>query len=106
MISLAHDASTAVRVRVTEDELSLDLADGRTVSVPLGWYPRLSHATPEERDGWELIGGGSGVHWPEVDEDVSVASLLAGRPSSERQESFRQWLAKRATKVVGATDPM
>ena len=104
MISLAHDASTAVRVRVTDEVLSLDLSDGRSVSVPLGWYPRLTCATPKERDGWVLIGGGSGVHWPEVDEDVSVASLLAGRPSSERPESFRRWLAKRANKVVGASD--
>lgn len=99
-----HDASTAVRVRVTDEVLSLDLSDGRSVSVPLGWYPRLTCATPKERDGWVLIGGESGVHWPEVDEDVSVASLLTGRPSSERPESFRRWLAKRANKVVGASD--
>ncbi len=83
----------AVRVEVTEDELSVGLADGR----PLSWYPRLVHATPEERSGWQLVGGGFGIHWPGVDEDLSVASLLAGRPSGERQESLQRWLASRRT---------
>ncbi len=86
----------ATRVTLSEDTLSVELADGRTISVPLDWYPRLMHATPAERASWRLIGGGRGIHWPEVDEDISVANLLAGQPSAESQSSFKQWLAGRA----------
>jgi len=85
----------AVRVEVSEDTLSVELADGRTIAVPVAWYPRLAHATAEERTSWRLIGGGRGVHWPGVDEDVSVANLLAGQPSAESQSSFKRWLAGR-----------
>jgi hypothetical protein len=69
----------AMTVAVTEDTLTAELSDGRTISVPLAWYPRLVHATPEERGNWALIGGGQGVHWPGLDEDISVENLLAGR---------------------------
>ncbi|MGO8902893.1 MAG: DUF2442 domain-containing protein [Isosphaeraceae bacterium] len=86
----------ATRVEVSEDTLSVDLADGRTIAAPLAWYPRLAHATAKERGCWRLIGGGRGVHWPEIDEDVSVANLLAGQPSMESQSSFKKWLANRA----------
>jgi hypothetical protein len=82
-------------VAVTDDTLTVDLSDGRTVSVPLAWYPRLLHATPEERGNWVLIARGEGVHWPDVDEDISVASLIAGRPSSESAASLQKWLAGR-----------
>ena len=93
----------AERVDVTEDTLTADLSDGRTISVPLAWYPRLVHATPTERRNWRLIGGGVGIHWPDLDEDVSVEGLLAGRPSGESQRSFKRWLeAKRATRGVNA----
>jgi Protein of unknown function (DUF2442) len=85
----------AVRVDVTDDTLSVELADGRTIAAPLDWYPRLAHATAEERVSWRLIGGGRGIHWPGVDEDVSVANLLSGRPSAESQSSFKRWLAGR-----------
>ena len=74
-------------VTVTEDTLTAELSDSRTISVPLAWYPRLVHATEEERGNWRLIGGGQGIHWPDLDEDVSVEGLLAGRPSSESQKS-------------------
>jgi len=85
------------RVTVTDDTLTAELADGRTISVPLDWYPRLVHATPQERDGWRIIGGGEGIHWPELDEDISVEGLLAGRRSGEGPNSFRRWLnARRA----------
>ena len=84
-------------VTVTEDTLRAELSDGRTISVPLAWYPRLVHATQRERDNWELIGEGQGVRWPDLDEDLSVEGLIAGRPSGESQRSFKRWLeAKRA----------
>ena len=87
----------AMTVSVTEDVLAVQLSDGRDISVPLSWYPRLVHATPEERGRWELIGGGEGIHWPDLDEDISVEMLLAGRKSGESRRSFKQWLeAKRA----------
>ena len=86
----------AVRVDVTEDTLSVELVDGRTIAAPVAWYPRLAHATAEERAAWRLIGGGRGIHWPGVDEDVSVANLLAGQPSAESQSSFKRWLAGRS----------
>jgi hypothetical protein len=85
----------ATLVEVSEDTLSVELSDGRSIAVPLAWYPRLEHATAEERSSWRLIGGGRGVHWPEVDEDISVANLLAGQPSMESQSSFKKWLANR-----------
>jgi hypothetical protein len=74
----------AKEVRVTEDELTVVLADGRRISVPLAWYPRLLHATPQQRANFELLGDGQGIHWPDVDEDLSVAGLLRGTPSLER----------------------
>ena len=77
-------------VDVTEDTLTVELADGRSISVPLAWYPRLAHATPDERRNCRLIGGGEGVHWPDVDEDISVEGLLAGRPSGESQTSLKR----------------
>lgn len=85
----------AIGVQVSVDTLSIELADGRTISAPLSWYPRLAHATPEERAGWRLIGGGRGIHWSLIDEDISVANLLAGQPSSESQTSFKKWLSER-----------
>jgi hypothetical protein len=86
----------ATRVLVSEDTLSVELADGRTIAAPVDWYPRLAHASAAERKSWRLIGGGRGIHWPEVDEDISVANLLAGQPSAESQTSFKKWLATRA----------
>ena len=88
-------APEAERVAVAADTLTAELSDGRTISVPLDWYPRLTHATPQERDNWELIGRGEGIHWPDLDEDLSVEGLLAGRPSTEGSRSFRRWLDAR-----------
>jgi hypothetical protein len=85
----------AQNVTVTDDALVVDLLDGRTVSVPLSWYPRLVYGTPVERSRWRFIGRGEGIHWPDLDEDISVASLLAGRPSGETQRSLSQWLDSR-----------
>ena len=91
---------TAENVTVTDDTLSVDLSDGRTISVPLVWFPRLVHATPEERDNWRLIGRGHGIHWEEIDEDISVEGLSAGKPSGETQASFKKWLERRATRLI------
>jgi len=88
-------SALAQQITVTEDTLVVDLVDGRTVSVPLLWYPRLAHGTPTERANWRLIGRGEGIHWPDLDEDISVAGLLAGRPSGETQTSLRRWLDSR-----------
>jgi len=82
-------------VSLTEDALVVDLVDGRTITVPLIWYPRLAHGTPEERVKWRFIGEGEGIHWPELDEDISVDGLLAGRRSGETQASLRRWLDSR-----------
>jgi len=92
----------AIRVSVTNDTLTVELADGRTIAVPLDWYPRLAHATPKERNAWRLIAGGRGIHWPDIDEDVSVANLLAGQASGESQSSFKKWLAGRAKVAHGS----
>jgi len=89
-------AAKASNVTVTDDTLTVDLADGRTLSVPLAWYPRLLHGTPEERRNWRLIGGGVGIHWPDLDEDISIDGLLLGRRSGESQNSLQRWLQSRA----------
>ena len=82
-------------VTVTDEELAVDLADGRSLAVPLGWYPRLVHGTADERSQYELLGGGRGIHWPLLDEDISLDNLLGGQPSGESARSFQHWLARR-----------
>jgi hypothetical protein len=88
--------STAQNVSVTDDTLVIDLTDGRTISVPLAWYPRLLQGTPEERSHWRLIGQGEGIHWPDLDEDISVQHVLLGKPSQESQASLKRWLEARS----------
>lgn len=85
----------AESVTVTEDTLSVDLSDGRTLEVPLAWFPRLLHASQGERNHWRWIGKGQGIHWDGIDEDISIEGLLAGRPSGESQQSFERWLSGR-----------
>ncbi|MBK8275591.1 MAG: DUF2442 domain-containing protein [Nitrospira sp.] len=85
----------AETVTVTEDTLTVELSDGRSLSVPLAWFPRLVHATPVERRGWRLIGRGHGIHWEKFDEDISVEGLFAGRSFGESQASFKKWLLTR-----------
>ena len=87
-------------VRVTEDTLSVDLSDGSTISVPLEWFPRLLHAKPKERNNWRLIGRGHGIHWEDIDEDISVEGLLTGKPSGESQKSFKKWLSQRQSRLI------
>jgi hypothetical protein len=94
-LSTAIEAATARAVRVTRELLIVELRDGRTVSVPIAWYPRLAHGSMKERQQWELIGPGIGIHWPALDEDISVDGLLKGAPSGESPESFKRWLSSR-----------
>lgn len=92
----------AETVIVTEDTLTVELSDGRSLSVPLTWFPRLVHATPAERKNWRLISRGQGIHWNTLDEDISVEGLLAGKPSGESQASLKKWLsARRSTTPRG-----
>lgn len=88
----------AARVHVSDDALSVELTDGRTISAPVAWYPRLSQGTADERNHWRLVGNGGGIHWPDLDEDISVENLLAGQPSGESQTSFKRWLDQRQAK--------
>ena len=90
----------AVDVAVTADTLRVELSDGRMISVPLEWYPRLVHATPDERNDWRLIGKGHGIHWEALDEDISVEGLLAGKMSGESQSSFKKWLTERESRLT------
>jgi hypothetical protein len=87
-----------VTVTVTEDTLSVDLEDGRTISVPIGWYPRLAHGTPVERLHFQISGAGYGIHWPDLDEDIGVEGLLLGKRSTESPTSFERWLQQRESR--------
>lgn len=87
-----------VSVKVTDDTLSVDLEDGRTIAVPIGWYPRLARGTPAERVNLRISGAGYGVYWPELDEDIGVEGLLPGKKSTESAASFERWLQQRKGK--------
>ena len=82
-------------VSVTDDTLSVDLEDGRTISVPIGWYPRLSYGTAAERANVQISGAGFGLHWPDLDEDIGVEGILLGKRSTENSHSFERWLQSR-----------
>ena len=92
-------SARVLKVAVTDDTLSVDLEDGRTVSVPIGWYPRLAHGTDTERSNFEISAAGYGVHWPDLDEDIGVEGLLLGKRSSESPSSFERWLGRRKEKL-------
>jgi hypothetical protein len=99
MSSAEITIARVVNVSVTDDTLSVDLEDGRTVSVPVGWYPRLAHGNASERDNFEISGAGYGVHWPDLDEDIGVEGLVLGRRSMESPASFERWLERRKEKL-------
>ena len=88
-------AVAATQVNINDDTFAVGLDDGRTITVPLAWYPRLLHGSGEERGNWQLIGKGEGIHWPDLDEDISVDHLLLGLPSGETQRSLKAWLEQR-----------
>jgi hypothetical protein len=77
------------------DALTVELSDGRSLKIPLAWFPRLAHGTSPERRNWRKIGGGIGAHWDDLDEDISVEGLIAGRRSGESQTSFKRWVSSR-----------
>jgi hypothetical protein len=86
-----------VAVHITDEALTVELSDGRTISVPIAWYPRLQNASEEEIANWQFVGKGEGIHWDDLDEDISVEGLLAGRHSGESQKSLKRWLAGRGS---------
>ena len=96
-LSVQPERPRAQHLAIREDSLVVELTDGRTISVPLAWYPRLLHGNPKERSNWRLIGAGEGIHWPELDEDLSIEGLIAGNPSGESGKSFKRWLESRKT---------
>lgn len=97
MTTLMIDSAAirATAVRLTDDALVIDLIDGRSVSAPLAWYPRLLNGTAAERNNFRLIGSGEGVHWPDLDEDISLEGILSGRSSAESSKSLQKWLDSR-----------
>lgn len=102
MTSLPNELFETLAIQqlaITDDTLSVDLSDGRTISVPLAWYPRLLHGSIKERNDYRFIAGGSGIHWNQLDEDISVKNLILGQPSGESQKSFKRWLNNRAATV-------
>ena len=84
-----------IGITFTDENMLIELADGRTHTLPLAWYPRLMHGTPEERQHWQLLGEGYAIEWPELDEHIGIEGLLAGGPSGESQRSLERWLAAR-----------
>ena len=95
-VPIEIQTANARDVHITDDALIVELEDGRTVSVPLAWYPRLLHGQKSERSNWRLIGRGEGIHWPKLDEDIKVEQLLLGRPWGESQKSLQNWLKTRS----------
>ena len=97
MTTLILDSAAlkATAVAVTDDSVIVELADGRSISAPLAWYPRLFHGTVAERAHWRLIADGEGIHWPDLDEDLSIEGIVAGRPSGESPRSLQRWIKSR-----------
>lgn len=98
MLSVTLAPVKIINVVVTDDTLTVDLEDGRTVAVPIGWYPRLAYGTTAERTNFQISGAGYGIHWPDLDEDIGVEGLLLGKKSNESQTSFERWLERRQVK--------
>ena len=98
MTTLTLETETiANQITVTDEKLIVDLTDGRSLSIPLAWYPRLIHASLEERQNWQILGDGYAIEWVDLDEHIGIEGLLAGRQSGESQRSFECWLATRKT---------
>ena len=98
MTTLQIEEPLAKDVKVSDEALIIDLADGRTITVPLSWYPRVFQGNQRERNTFVIEGGGHGIHWPELDEDISIEGVVAGRPSKESAKSLQRWIKSRASK--------
>lgn len=101
-LAVETEEPRAQQVTVNEESLIVDLVDGRTLIVPLAWFPRLWHGSPAERSHFEMIGDGAFIHWPDLDEDLTVLGLLAGRRSGESPQSLKKWLTARASHSIGS----
>lgn len=95
MTTLQIEEPIATEVSISEESIQISLEDGRTVSVPLSWFPRLFHGSSQERNHVVIEGKGHGLHWPDLDEDISIEGLIAGRPSKESSKSLQRWLESR-----------
>ncbi len=95
MLSVAPILIKIIHVAITDDTLSIDLEDGRSIEIPIGWYPRLAYGSPAERANLQISGAGYGIHWPDLDEDIGVEGILLGKKSSESPASFERWLQQR-----------
>ncbi len=98
-VTLTLSLARITHVLVTDEMLSVDAEDGRTIAVPIGWYPRLAHGTPAERANFQISGAGYGIHWPDLDEDIGIEGLLLGKKSGENQVSFERWLKDRQARI-------
>ena len=98
------DILKARQVAITDDSLTVNLSDDRIISVPLAWYPRLLHGSQDERNNWRLTGSKEGIHWPDLDEDISIKNIILGQPSGESQKSLKRWLELRARTIVNKPD--
>ncbi|MFN8440841.1 MAG: DUF2442 domain-containing protein [Caldilineaceae bacterium] len=99
MIALAR----IIHVNITDDTLAVDLEDGRSIGVPIGWYPRLAYGSESERANFQIAGAGYGIHWPDLDEDVGIEGMLLGKKSAESPASFAHWLEKRSPQALSHT---
>ncbi len=97
-VTLAVTPVKIVNATITDDTLAVDLEDGRTIAVPIGWFPRLAYGTPAERANFQISGAGYGIHWPDLDEDIGIEGLILGKKSTESQASFERWLQRRRSK--------
>ncbi len=95
MLSVTPTLIKIIHAAVTDDTLSIDLEDGRSIEIPIGWYPRLAYGSPAERANFQISGTGYGIHWPDLDEDIGVEGILLGKKSSESPASFERWLQRR-----------
>ena len=100
VLAIEPRTTFAENVRVTSESLCVELSDGRNVTAPLAWFPRLQHGTAKERNNWRLIGKGYGIHWEDLDEDISVENLIFGQASGESQSSFKKWLSSRQPRLA------
>jgi hypothetical protein len=99
-VTLTLNLVKVIHVMVSDDTLAVDLEDGRTIAVPIGWYPRLAYGTPAERANFQISGAGYGIHWPDLDEDIGVEGLILGKKSSESRSSFENWLRHRPSNAL------